>query len=85
MDKYTLTVLFYIIATVITVVGMKLGPSEKDGGPGIGALILLAFMFVILVLAVLNLVWGFSRDNSYFILAAVHFLVFAIVLYKLFL
>ncbi|CCH00516.1 hypothetical protein FAES_2507 [Fibrella aestuarina BUZ 2] len=85
MDKYTLTALFYVIATIITVVGMKFGPSAQDGGPGLGDLILLAFTCIVLILAVLNVVWGFSRDNTYFILAAVHFLVLAAVLYTFFL
>lgn len=85
MKEYKNTLLFYIIAIAIIYFLNLFSPNAHDGGLGFGTLFLLLTVLIILVLIVVNLYRGFTKNKSYFKFALIHGLVLTTVLFNFFL
>jgi hypothetical protein len=85
MNKYIATLVFYLVAFIISFVVNKYTNSPQDGGLSWGSIVILVGMLVILVLLGINVYKGFSVNKDYFMLAGIHLLVFLGLVFKLFL
>lgn len=85
MNKYLVTLIFYIAAFVIIYVLNKFSPNAQDGGLGFGSMAIMLLVLVLIVLIGINIYKGINVDKEYFIIAGIHFVVLAGGVYKLFL
>ncbi|AHF17238.1 hypothetical protein [Niabella soli] len=71
-EKYVLTALFYLIASLIVYAFVKLSPDADDGTPGLGSNIFLFFITMITLLVIINFIKGIIIKKDFYIIAAIH-------------
>lgn len=81
---FTLMLSFYIIASVIVFVFVKLSPDDDDGTPGLGSTALVFFMALIALLVIINIIKGFTTERSFFLVALLHGLILLLLYFGLF-
>lgn len=85
MNKYLVTLPFYVAALVIIYVLNKFSPNVQDGGLGFGSMAIMLLALVLIVLIGINIYRGIKVDKEYIIIAGIHLVVLVGGLYKLFL
>ena len=85
MNKYLRLLIFYVLAAIIIYVLELLSPGAHDGGLGLGGLAVLLLVLTIVVLLIISLYKGFAKDKTYFIIAAIHFVILMVGAFTLFL
>jgi len=84
MNKYIVTLIFYLISFVIIFVLTKVSPNAQDGGLGWGGFAMMLLGLILVILIGINTYKGLSRDKEYFIIAGIHMVILAGGLYAFF-